>query len=302
VTLLIAIPVALLIGLSLGALGGGGSILTVPALVYLLGQSAHAATTGSLIIVGVTALASMLAHARARHVRMTQGSLFAVLGIAGTYAGSHLSARVDPDVLLAAFSVVIVAAATAMLLRRRRGAPSRSPADARLPVSISAGPFSGSEIPETFSVPGRDWKPSPPAAAVTSPSGRRRPIGARRVALVVATATGVGLVTGFFGVGGGFVVVPALVLALGYDMPVAVGTSLLVIALNSATALAARAGQHVTLDWPLLGVFTAVAVLGSLVGGRVSSRANPDRLTIGFVVLLYAVAAYTGVRSGAHLF
>ncbi len=296
--LLIAIPVALLIGLSLGALGGGGSILTVPALVYLLGQSAHAATTGSLIIVGVTALASMLTHARARHVRMTQGSLFAVLGIAGTYAGSHLSARVNPDVLLAAFSVVIVVAATAMLLRRRHGAPSRSPADARLPVSISAGPSSGSEIPETFSVPGRDSEPS----AVTSPSGRRHPIGARRVALVVATATGVGLVTGFFGVGGGFVVVPALVLALGYDMPVAVGTSLLVIALNSATALAARAGQHVTLDWPLLGVFTGVAVLGSLVGGRVSSRANPDRLTIGFVVLLYAVAAYTGVRSGAHLF
>jgi uncharacterized membrane protein YfcA len=84
-------------------------------------------------------------------------------------------------------------------------------------------------------------------------------------------------------------------------MPVAVGTSLLVIAINSATALAARTGQHITLDWPLLGAFTAVALLGSLGGGQVSSRINPDRLTVGFVVLLYGVAAYTGVRSGAHL-
>ena len=90
------------------------------------------------------------------------------------------------------------------------------------------------------------------------------------------TATAVGLLTGFFGVGGGFAVVPALVLALGFTMPVAVGTSLLVIAINSATALAARAGHGISIDWTVIGVFTAAAVIGSLLGGRVASRVRPE--------------------------
>ena len=103
---------------------------------------------------------------------------------------------------------------------------------------------------------------------------------------VVAAATGVGLLTGFFGVGGGFVIVPALVLALGFEMPVAVGTSLLVIAINSAAALAARLGGHVHLDWPLLGVFIAAALAGTLAGNRVASRVDASRLTAAFTILL----------------
>ncbi len=101
--LVLAIPAGLLIGLSLGALGGGGSILTVPALVYLLHQPAHGATTGSLLIVGITALAGMAAHARAGHVRLAQGMLFGLLGVAGSYAGTRLSASADPHLLLTAF-------------------------------------------------------------------------------------------------------------------------------------------------------------------------------------------------------
>jgi len=103
----------------------------------------------------------------------------------------------------------------------------------------------------------------------------------------------VGLLTGFFGVGGGFVIVPALVLALSFDMPAAVGTSLVVIAINSAAALAARLGGQVSLDWPLLAVFTAAA----LAGNRVASRADASRLTTAFTVLLIAVAAYSLARS-----
>ena len=99
------------------------------------------------------------------------------------------------------------------------------------------------------------------------------------------------------GVGGGFVIVPALVLALGFDMPAAVGTSLLVIAINSATALAARLGSLAGLDWPLLGVFTAAALAGALAGNRVASRIDPSRLITAFTVLLVAVAAYSLVRS-----
>ena len=121
----LAIPLGLLIGLSLGALGGGGSILTVPALVYVLGQSPVAATTGSLVIVGITALTGMVAHARAGRVRVGQGLLFGVLGVAGSWYGSRLSASVAPAVLLAAFSVLMLVVAGVMIARQRHGASRR---------------------------------------------------------------------------------------------------------------------------------------------------------------------------------
>lgn len=113
-------------------------------------------------------------------------------------------------------------------------------------------------------------------------------------ARIVAAATAVGLLTGFFGVGGGFVIVPALVLALGFDMPAAVGTSLLVITINSAASLAARFGGHMHLDWPLLAVFTAAALAGTVAGNLVASRVDASRLT---AVLLAAVALYSLGRS-----
>lgn len=112
---------------------------------------------------------------------------------------------------------------------------------------------------------------------------------------VVAAATGVGLLTGFFGVGGGFAVVPALMLVLGMSMPVAVGTSLLVVAINSITALASRGPGLATLDWPVIALFSIAAMAGSLVGAWLSERANRHTLTLAFAILLYAVAAYTAV-------
>ena len=267
-TLALALPIGLLIGLSLGALGGGGSILTVPALVYLLGQDTHAATTGSLLIVGITALAGVLAHRRAGRVRLAQGLVFGALGIAGSWAGSRLSASVSPAVLLAAFSVLMLVVAGVMVARRR----------ARYrPTAADGDPLLGVTPVLTFS----------PRFSCDCP----------RALKVVATASAVGLLTGFFGVGGGFAVVPALVLALGFSMPVAVGTSLLVIAVNSAAALAVRLGHGVHLDWGLLAAFTAAAVVGSLLGGRVASRVSPARLSTAFTVLLVAVALYTAARS-----
>ena len=138
------------------------------------------------------------------------------------------------------------------------------------------------------------------ADATTEPMLTLRPFtcACPRVAKVVVTATLVGLLTGFFGVGGGFALVPALVLALGFPMSTAVGTSLLVIAINSATALAARVSHGTSdLDWGLIATFTAAAVVGSLLGGRIASRANPRHLTAAFAVLLVAVALYTAARS-----
>jgi uncharacterized membrane protein YfcA len=251
---LIAVAAGLLIGISLGALGGGGSILTVPALVYLLGQSAHQAVTGSLLVVGIAAVTGAVAHARAGRAELRTGAIFGGLGIAGSYAGSLASTAAPAHWLLAGFGLLMLAVAVLMMARRR--------SDSR-PVRRSA------------------------------PAG-----GARHTILVAAAATGVGLVTGFFGVGGGFVVVPVLVLVLGFDMPAAAGTSLVVIAVNSAAALAARAGHgSLALDWPIIGAFTVAAMIGALAGSSLAGWASPQRLNAAFTVLIVLVAGYTLTRS-----
>lgn len=306
---IIAIPAGLLIGLSLGALGGGGSILTVPALVYLLHQQPHAATTGSLLIVGITALAGMAVHWRAGRVRVVQGITFGVLGVAGSYAGTRLSASISPSLLLTLFAVLMVAAAVAMLRRRRRSACDAIPGTAAMATggALPASGQDGPDDPDGMTASGGRTRAvtldrPAPATSVRRPADvagecRSSVPTARRALRVAAAATGVGLLTGFFGVGGGFVIVPALVLALGFGMPAAVGTSLLIISVNSAAALAARLGEGVHLDWPLLGVFTLAALAGTLAGNRVASRVSPSRLTAAFTALLIAVAAYTLSRS-----
>jgi uncharacterized protein len=265
----LVLPVGLLIGLSLGALGGGGSILTVPALVYLLGQDPRDATTGSLLIVGVTSVIALIPHAGRGKVRLGQGLVFGALGTAGSFAGSAAAAHVLPEVLLTAFAALMLLVAAVMLRRTLRPADTGSSSEDAEPLLTLR--------PLTCACP--------------------------RVVKVLVTATAVGLLTGFFGVGGGFVLVPALVLALSFPMPVAVGTSLLVIAVNSATALAARAttgGSRV--DWAVVATFTAVAVVGSLLGGRLTTRVQPRHLTRAFVVLLVAVALYTAARNAPGLF
>lgn len=270
----LAIAAGLFIGLSLGALGGGGSILAVPALVYLLGQSPHQATTTSLLVVGVAAVVGAITHARAGRVRLREGAVFGVLGIAGSYAGSRLSAAVPATVLLAGFGVLMLAVAAAMAARRPRPAVTRD-----------SDQVSGAAAQRAQS----------PARRAASTAGLR---GGRHPLLVAAAATAVGLITGFFGVGGGFVIVPALVLILGFDMPAAAGTSLIVIAIDSAAALAARAGHTgLALDWALIGAFTAAAVAGALAGGRLAGRASPHRLRAAFTVLIVIVASYTLARS-----
>jgi uncharacterized membrane protein YfcA len=266
----LVLPLGLVIGLALGALGGGGSILTVPALVYLLDQDPRTATTSSLLIVGSTSLIALVPHARAGRVRSVQGLMFGALGTAGSFAGSALSSHVPAQVLLTAFAGLMLVVAALMLRRSLR------PGDPSGHQDPTAEPFLTLH-PLTCACP--------------------------RLAKLVVIATVVGLLTGFFGVGGGFVLVPALVLALGFPMPVAVGTSLLVIAVNSATALAARvsvAGTH--LDWRLIAAFTAAAIVGSLLGGRIASRVPHRQLTRAFAALLVGVAAYTAASSIPSLF
>ncbi|MFE7288448.1 TSUP family transporter [Streptomyces noursei] len=282
-----ALPCGLLIGLLLGALGGGGSVLAVPALVYLMGQSPHAATAGALVVVAVGAVSGLLCHARAGRVRWAAGATFGALGTAGSYAGSRWSAALDPGVLMAAFSVLMLVVAAGMVLRGgRRSAPAATGDGAPEPAP-----------PEERSTP-RGWPTrlrqgrrsrelTRPAECGRRPEGpavpRPRPL---RTAL---TASAVGLLTGFFGVGGGFVVVPALTLVLGLEMPVAVGTSLLVILVNSGVALATRAGTG-SLDWPLLATLAACAAAGSHLGNRLAGHLRPQTLTTSFAALVAVLA------------
>lgn len=266
-TLLVAALAGLAIGLSLGALGSGGSILAVPVLVYLLGQSPVAATTGSLVVVAAAAvMGAVLAH-RGGHVRVGQGLAFALLGSVGAAVGATWSVHVDPTVLMGSFAVLLLVVAATMIRRLVVPGASRTAAlEVDAPI-ISVQPTFMCDCP-------------------------------RALKMVVA-GSAVGLLTGFLGVGGGFLVVPALVLALGLSMPTAVGTSLLVIAVNSLAAFGVRMAHGVTLDWPPLLLLTAMAVTGSIVGRRVAGRVDPHRLGLGFVGLLVVVGGYTAVATFA---
>jgi len=262
---LLASPLGLVIGLSLGALGGGGSILAVPALVYVAGQDAKAATATSLVVVAVVSLFGLVPHWRAGRVRVGAGVVFGLAGIAGSLLGTAGNRVVDPDVLLLGFAVVMVVAAVAMVRRAGRPAPA-----------ASDGAVEGH---------GRA------VATVT-----RVRVDASTVVKIVAAGSLIGLLTGFFGVGGGFVIVPALVLALGFSMPEAVGTSLLVIAINAAVALVARLDAG-TLDWGVIVPFTGSGLVGVVLGSRLAGKVPADRLVRAFAVLLVVVAGYTGVSS-----
>ncbi len=296
-TVMATVVLGALIGLSLGALGGGGSILTVPALVYAVGQSVGAATTESLVIVGITSAVAAVGHARARHVRWGAGAAFGLAGIASSYAGTALGRHVNPDVLLLAFAVLVAVAATGML--RRTSGQSRVVARAEpavVAVKAPRGePRTGPPPPST----GHLLDPLD-ATGGTGRTGKARKIGPNAAAKIIAAGLAVGFLTGLFGVGGGFVVVPALVMVSGYEMPVAIGTSLLVIAVNSAAALLARAG-HDTFHWSVIVPFTLATVASSLAGKRIADKISARTLTRAFVTLLFAVAAYTALHSGMAL-
>lgn len=284
---LLAVALGLLIGLSLGALGGGGSILTVPALVYAVGESAQAATTGSLVIVGITAAVAAVGHARAGRVRWGAGLAFGAAGVLASLLGTRLNTRVSPAALLVCFAVLMGAAAAAMLAktmvpaRPSELAEDEQAARLRVPAHVGAGPRPSAD---------RTAGSSRPAATSAMGGSRGRPTLGTALKVVTAGLI-VGFLTGFLGVGGGFIIVPALVLSLRYDMPVAIGTSLLVISLNSGVALLARGG-HETFHWGVIVPFTLAAIAGSTGGKRVADKVSGTSLTRAFAVLLLAVAAY----------
>jgi uncharacterized membrane protein YfcA len=240
VTFAVTIALALAIGVSLGLLGGGGSILAVPLLVYVAGLPATEAIAISLLVVGVASGVGLIAHARAGRVRWRSGLLFGAAGMAGAYAGGRLAAAIPATVLLTGFALMMFGTAV-MMIRGRRDAPDR---------------------------------PAPPE---------------RSAAQVAPYGAAVGLVAGLVGAGGGFLVVPALVLLGGLAMPAAVGTSLLVIVLQSLAGFAGHLAST-SVHWGLTAAVTSAAVGGALLGAQFVDRIRPDRLRRWFGWLVVAVA------------
>lgn len=241
--MLLAVLGALAIGLSLGLLGSGGSILTVPVLHYLLGQPEKVAIAGSLLVVGLIASAAAIPYSRHRQVDWRNVAWFGLPGMAGAWLGATLAHFVPGTLQLALFAAVMLAAGWRML----RGASLER---------------AGHE-PRRFAV--------------------------------VAGGLGVGMLSGLVGVGGGFLIVPALVLLAGVQMSSAVGTSLAVIALNSYTGFAKYLGlldsQGLELDYRVLLVVAALGVAGSIAGSRLGRRLPQAVLRRIFGIFLLAMAS-----------
>lgn len=250
--MLYALLGAVAIGLVLGLLGSGGSILTVPVLVYLAHEPDKVAIAESLAIVGAIAAVGAVPYARQKLVDWHSVLYFGVPGIVGTYGGAALAKWVPGAVQLALFAVVMILAAVLM--------------------------FRGKKVDDTA-------------------ERARQPLW-----LIGAEGLFVGVMTGLVGVGGGFLIVPALVLLGGLSMRLAVGTSLLIIAAKSAAGfykyvdVLAEAGQHV--DWQLIGLFAVIGIAGSFVGNALSQRVPQAQLKRGFAVFLVVMGGFILVREG----
>ena len=246
----LAIPGAIAIGISLGLLGSGGSILTVPVLVYLIGQDEKVAIAGSLFIVGSIALAGSLQFLRAGLIQWRSVVIFGVPGMAGTWFGAYLAAWVPGITQLALFAIVMLIASWLML---------RPP-----------------NLESAESSPRAIWK-------------------------IAIDGLIVGVITGLVGVGGGFLIVPALVLLGGLSMRQAVASSLVIIALKSFSGfykyLDVLAQQNLELDWQTLLLVTGLGIAGSFAGSHFAKRVPQDKLKRGFGVFLIVMGIYILIRS-----
>ncbi|NND75678.1 MAG: sulfite exporter TauE/SafE family protein [Ilumatobacter sp.] len=278
---LIAIALGLLVGLSLGALGGGGSTLAVPILVFVAGLQAQDATSASLLVVGVASAIGAWGHLRRGNVRLGAGIAFGAAGIVGSTVGTTVNRSLDEQVLLLAFSALIVFVA----LRMYRSAAARSAMVDAMPVADVDTPQLADRLDESGGSVATLVRAAPRRGLDLSPRGLLKLAGA---------ATVVGMLTGLFGVGGGFAVVPALTLLLGFGAKEAIGTSLVVIAINAGIALSMRSGD-LGFDWWLVGPFLATVTVGVLVGSAIAHRIAADKLTRSFAMMLGVVAVYTAV-------
>ncbi|GIW96307.1 MAG: UPF0721 transmembrane protein [Pirellulaceae bacterium] len=250
---------ALLIGTTLGLLGSGGSILTVPVLVYLLGHEQKTAIAESLAVVGAIAVAGTVFYARHRCVDWPSVLYFGLPGVAGTYAGAWFSRFVPGPVQLVLFAILMLSAAVFVW------------------SSSDANGSAGQALENR-----------------TTPATAQQTWRTRGITLLEGLA--VGVVTGLVGVGGGFLIVPSLVVLAGLPMRVAVGTSLTIIAMNSGSGFLKYLGVlkelDLHVDWQTIGLFTAVGMAGAVVGGAVNRRLSQRYLRKLFAGLLVVAAVF----------
>lgn len=243
-----------LVGFSLGLIGGGGSILTVPLLVYVIGDTVSAAIGTSLAIVGLNALFGFFGHWQQQCVRLKTGIAFGLAGVAGAFAGAWLGHFLPGNQVLFLFALLMLVAAIGMLRRKETG----------------QGAGEGLAFRDDYTA--AEW------------------------VKVLLTGLIIGILTGFFGVGGGFVIVPALVIVLGMPMRLAVGTSLLIIAINSAAGLVAHL-HYGGIDIATTELFVIGGLLGALIGARIAGRIREAQLRQIFAYGLVVVALYLAYKN-----
>lgn len=287
--ILTALAVGALIGLVVGALGAGGGILSVPALIYLLGVAPHEATSASLVIVLFTALAALGGRIGKNTICYQIALVFAALATVGTWLGSLANQAVSADLLMYAFALLLICVGLVML---RRAYPGLFRGAAR---AGSSGVFSDDGVAAADDAGGTG---STPALRAVSAMGEVTSIGAVPLWRVALVATITGALTGFFGVGGGFAIVPALTLVLHLPIKRAASTSLLIMAITALVALVARAQTSLNVDLGVIGAFTVASMLGAVAGAPLTRKVSSQKLTASFAALLLAVAVATLVGQG----
>lgn len=314
--ILTALAVGALIGLVVGALGAGGGILSVPALIYLLGVAPHEATSASLVIVLFTALAALAGRIGKNTICYQIALVFAALATVGTWLGSLANRAVSADLLMYAFALLLICVGLVMLRRAYPGLFSAY----RGFLRVFPGLFRGAASAGSGAVSsddgaagsggyvaggaggdgaGGDDTGSTPALGAVSAMGEvssigvGSPIGAAPLWRVALVATITGALTGFFGVGGGFAIVPALTLVLHLPIKRAASTSLLIMAITAVVALVARAQTSLSVDLGVIGAFTVASMLGGVTGAPLTRKVSSQKLTASFAALLLAVAVAT---------
>ncbi len=297
--------VGALLGAALGALGGGGGIIAIPLLIHVAGQPVDQATTTSLVVVALGAAAGLVPHAIAGRVDWRGGLLFAMLGVAGAFAGGKLALVMDDRLQVVGIFALMLLAAQALL--RNAGDAEATKMRHRVPpqpgmkidTGITIGEGEGTEAPprdrgaeQQPASLGPSEHPKRQAAVTTAPAATGRTAAARASGYswwrLVGAATVTGLITGIFGVGGGFVAVPALVFGLRLPIKTATATGLLVIVVNSLVALLARGPEM--LDPGPTAVVGAASIVAAVAAAVLSRRLSPTATRRAFGIMLIALA------------
>jgi hypothetical protein len=279
---------ATLVGLSLGLLGSGGAILTVPILVYLVGHEEKAAIVESLAIVGAIALFGAARASFAKKIDWKSALLLAIPGVFGTLLGTHVAQWIPGAVQLLLLAALMLTASVLMFRSPRKSEPMPNDVDTSV-TDFSVTDFSVTDLSANDQAP-------------TSGS-----------AIIAAQGFALGFMTGIVGIGGGFLIVPVLVLLRRLPMKIAIGTSLAIIAVNctaglvksifaGSAALHPSATEQNAIDWTVIGLFIALGIVGSLIGSLLARRIDQGTLRKVFAVFLVVMAGYVAWRQAPRVF